>query len=343
MRIVGISNRTRYWQQYVFDHPPDSYRYRRMVDIPWYSLGIGHQFLAHTKLFFPLRHADLFHTYNGIVANRHPWVIEVESYLPRYGRMSSDHRLHRWGLSRLASADCRAIIYTSRYTMARNLPKLEAAGVDPSKGTVIYRAVERYAPVPKDRDRFTILFAGNGFYRKGGVELLKAFERIGRNDVRLVIISRLEVDWRVYPDKDTKQYVVRMIAEHPGIEHFRDLPHDAVIEHMRRAHVFVGVTHDDPFLNTALEAIATGLPVLGSRNHSLPEIVEEGVNGSLFDLDGKNVDETADWLIGRLTMLMDDPERLEQWSQASIRIATERFDINVRNKALGALYDQAIG
>jgi len=27
MRVIGISNKTRYWQHYCFSNPPDGYRY----------------------------------------------------------------------------------------------------------------------------------------------------------------------------------------------------------------------------------------------------------------------------------------------------------------------------
>ena len=171
MRVIGISHKTRYWQHYAFSDPPEGYRYARMVDFPWHMTGIVSAFLWHTRYFFPVKRADLFHTYNCIVANRHPWVMEVESYLPRYKPMPESHPLFQWGLRRLASDDCRALIYTSEHTFRMNRDKLVAAGVDPGTMQVIYRAVEHYMPGEKDKENYTILFAGNAFYRKGGVEL----------------------------------------------------------------------------------------------------------------------------------------------------------------------------
>ena len=195
MRTIGISNRTRYWQHYVFGHPPEGYRYVRALDTPWHVLGVDHFFLRHTKLFLPLPRVDLYHTYNGIVVNRHPWVIEVESFMPRFGPWDEGHALYRWGQRRLASKDCKALIFTSQHTLAMNQERLVRAGVDPGKMQVIYRAVERYTPVAEPDRPFTILFAGNAFYRKGGVELLKAFRSLDRPDIRLEIVSTLEVDW----------------------------------------------------------------------------------------------------------------------------------------------------
>ena len=343
MRVVGISNRTRYWQHFVFTNPPEGYRYERMMDMPWHVLRMKNQFLAHTKLFFPLKRADLYHTYNSVVVNHAPWVIEVESYLPRYRPMRASHPLHRWGARRLASPDCKWLMYTSAYTMAMNRDKLAAAGVDPAKMTVLYRAVEQYAPGAKDPGRFTILFAGNGFYRKGGVELLKAFQRLGRPDAQLWIVSTLEVDWGVKPDAATIAWAERTIEEDPRITLHRRMPHDGLMQLMRKAHVFVSTTFADPFNNTILEAMGAQLPVICSNIASLPEIVQHDRNGWLLPVHDRDSDAIADDITPRLRAWMDDPALLERMGNASLEVVRERFDVRVRNRRLIELYDRALG
>lgn len=342
MHTVGVSNRTRYWQQYVFTHPPKGYRYTRMLDIPWHVFRVRDQFLVHTKFHFPFKRVDLLHTYNSIVANRMPWVVEVESYLPRYKPMKPGHPLYRWGTRRLASGDCKALLFTSRNSMDQGRDALVAAGVDPAKMHVVYRAVERYTPLPRSRDAFTILFAGNGFYRKGGLELLKAFQRLGRSEVRLIIVSNLEVDWGTRPSPADIAWAESFIAGHPGITLYRKLEHHVLIDLMRRAHLFVSTTFADPFNNTILEAMGCGLPVVASRMGSVREMVEEGRNGVLIDVQDRQSDAIADELALAVKRLMDDGDLLAQWSSASRTIAWERFDLEVRNSDLGRLYDQAL-
>lgn len=342
-RVIGISHKTRYWQHYVFSHPPEGYRYSRMVDIPWHMTGIVSAFLWHTRYFFPVKRCDLFHTYNCIVANRHPWVIEVESYLPRYKPMREDHPLFRWGLRRLASDDCRALFYTSEHTFRMNRDKLVAAGVDPAKMHVVYRAVEQYTRGEKDPGTFTILFAGNGFYRKGGIELLKAFQRLGRPEARLVIVSSLEVDWGVFPTDADRQWAERTIAEDARITLHRGLPHHELLQLMRRADVFVSTTFADPFNNTILEAMGAQLPVIGSRISSLPEIVQHDRNGWLLEVEGRDSDSIADDIVLHLRRLMDDAALLLRMGDASLEVVREKFDIRVRNARLIELYGKALG
>ncbi|MCB0759669.1 MAG: hypothetical protein KDC01_14500, partial [Flavobacteriales bacterium] len=144
MRTIGISHKTRYWQHYCFSNPPEGYRYARMLDTPWHVMGVKNEFLTNTKLFMPCSRADLFHTYNGVVANARPWVIEVEDYMPRYESMSPGNPLYRWALRRLEGKHCKALVFTSQSAMRRNREHLLAAGVDPAKMSVIYRAVEQY-------------------------------------------------------------------------------------------------------------------------------------------------------------------------------------------------------
>ena len=342
MRTIGISNRTRHWQHYVFSHPPDDYRYLRGLDIPWHLLPVRNHFLLHTKWFASPWKYDLFHTYNSIVANHRPWVVEVESHFPRYGVMAPSHPLYKWGQRRLAHSDCKWIIFTSENTFRMNRDKLAGMGVDPGKMMVVYRAVEQFDPLPKDDSRFTILFAGNAFYRKGGVELIKAFQWLGRSDARLVVISSLEVDWSVRPDADTIAWVERTIQDDARIELHRGLPHDQVLKLMRQAHVYVSTTFADPFNNTVLEAMGAQLPVISSRVSSIPEMVEDGRNGWLVEVSGVDSDQIADAVRDKLRILIDDERKLREMGSQSRNIVRDKFDIAVRNRQIKQLYDRAL-
>jgi glycosyltransferase involved in cell wall biosynthesis len=223
-----------------------------------------------------------------------------------------------------------------------NSAQLVAKGVDPAKMTVVYRAVEQYLPGVKDPSRFTVLFAGNGFYRKGGVELLKAFQQLGRDDVQLWIVSSLEVDWGVFPSKETIEWTRSTIAGDPRITVFPQMSHDALTQLMRKAHVFVSTTFSDPFNNTILEAMGCQLPVICSDISSLPEIVQHGRNGVHVPVTDRPSDDIAVEIAMHLRRLMDDPSELERLAGASLGIVRERFDLRVRNRRLLEIYDGAL-
>jgi glycosyltransferase involved in cell wall biosynthesis len=342
MRTIGISHKTRYWQHHCFGHPPEGHRYVRALDMPWHLTPVRSEFLAHSKWFLPLPRVHLYHTYNAIVANRRPWLVEVESSLPRYKRMDHGKPLYRWALRRLADDRCKAILFTSRNTRALNEARLTAAGTDPAKMHVLYRAVECHDRILRPGQPFTVLFAGNGFYRKGGVELLKAFQALGRADARLEIISTLEVDWGVRPAEATIRATEQAIAADPRIRLLRGLPHDQLVQRMRMADLFVSTTFRDPFNNTVLEAMACGLPVICSDTGALPEVVDDGLSGRVMPVQGRAPEDIAEEVRHWMAMLMDDEALRLQMGAVGRRIAEERFSLQARNAALTAIYERAL-
>jgi 1,2-diacylglycerol 3-alpha-glucosyltransferase len=62
-----------------------------------------------------------------------------------------------------------------------------------------------------------------------------------------------------------------------------------------------------------LEAMACGLPILAARAQALPELVEEGVNGSLFQPGNP---QDAALVMSRLA---DHPEHFSKMGQASLQ------------------------
>ena len=263
--------------------------------------------------------------------------------MPRYETMNPRNPLYKWALRRLAGDRCKALIFTSQSALHRNQEHLLAAGVDPEKMSVIYRAVEQYAPEGRDSRYFTLIFAGNGFFRKGGVELLRAFKQLNRREARLVIISTLEVDWGVFPEPELVQWAERTIADDPRITLHRRLPHAELIEQMRAADLFVSTTFQDPFNNTVLEAMGTGLPVICSDVGALPEVARDGHNGWVLSVADRTSEDIAQEVAARILQLMDDATLRKRMGEANRPLIEERFTLAVRNAAITKVYDAALG
>ena len=91
-----------------------------------------------------------------------------------------------------------------------------------------------------------------------------------------------------------------------------DLPHDAVMAAWRRAALgIVPSLFPDPCPTVALEAMACGVPVVGSRNGGLPDIVVDGKTGLLFDVGD------VQGLASALAAMRDDDARLKEMSDAA--------------------------
>lgn len=140
-----------------------------------------------------------------------------------------------------------------------------------------------------------ILFVGIDFERKGGHLLLKAFRDIKREvpDAKLVIVGcNIEVN-------DTDIVVKGR------------LPPDRVADEYMNADLFVMPSLREPFGIVFLEAMAAGLPCIGTRIESIPEIIVDGENGYLV-----NPNSITD-LVDKITQLLKNPDLLKRMGETA--------------------------
>ena len=105
-----------------------------------------------------------------------------------------------------------------------------------------------------------------------------------------------------------------------------------VAQWMRSMDIFVLASSIESFPNALLEAMACGCAVIGSRVGGVPELVADGMNGSLFEPG--NVDELA----SRLAELVNDPERRMAFGANAAQTAHENFSIEIAVRRMEALY-----
>lgn len=138
--------------------------------------------------------------------------------------------------------------------------------------------------------RPTVLFVGKDFERKGGTVLLKAFalarERIP--DATLRIIG---------PSEPVRA---------PGVEFLGPKSHAEMPEFYQDSDVFVMPSWREPFGIAYIEAMAHGLPCIGTNIEAIPEIIDHGTTGFLVNPG----DEAA--LAGRMIELLGDTKRARE-------------------------------
>jgi glycosyltransferase involved in cell wall biosynthesis len=86
-----------------------------------------------------------------------------------------------------------------------------------------------------------------------------------------------------------------------------------------------------------LEAMAAGLPVVGSRVGGIPELVEDSVTGLVVE------PENPVALAAALDSLAGDPERRRQLGEAGLARAVERFSAEGIARRTVALYEELCG
>lgn len=156
----------------------------------------------------------------------------------------------------------------------------------------------------------SVLFVGRHFERKGGDLLLRAFERVRRRVPRAELVIVGPPDLRV---------------DQPGVRSIGFLDKDtaegsAALQRLfTDARVFCLPTRFEPFGIAYLEAMAFGLPCVGTAVWAVPEIIADGETGFVVPV------EDAEALADRLVVLLTDGERAARMGREGRRRLETRF------------------
>lgn len=248
---------------------------------------------------------DIFRAGDGVHAT---WLSLRARTLGKFGRwLQSISPWHNYTLqaehSMFRDKRLRAVICNSgmvRDDLARRYPKLM------NRLHVLHNGVdlERFHPGLRARNRTlmrtqmevadrtpVILYVGSGFERKGVSVLLKALARPELAEARL---------WIVGHDKAQKKF--EALARKLGVADRVSFegPQQDVARYLGAADVFALPTLYDPMPNAALEALASGLPLLTSQSCGAAELIRRRECGVVTDaLDDYAV---ADGLAGLLAI-----------------------------------------
>ena len=227
----------------------------------------------------------------------------------------------------------RAVVCNSR--MVRDEIR-RAFRIAPDKLHVIYSGVdlEQFHPRHREamrgaaraelgcRPRDTVfLHVGSGFARKGLMAAIDALALAANEGFWLVVVGR---------DRHVKKFQRR--ARSAGVE--RRVRFVGGREDVRplyaAADCFILPSRYDPFPNTALEALAMGLPAIVSARCGAAEVIEPGVNGWICEPD----DAPG---LAKLLRGADEALRGERSGHAA-RGTAERFGIDAMARNLAELY-----
>lgn len=158
-----------------------------------------------------------------------------------------------------------------------------------------------------------ILFVGRAFHRKGGDLLVRAFAqvRLAIADAKLIIVG---------PDAAPPEVEAAAGVECLGFIDKDSAPgRQRLLDAYAQATVFCLPTRFEPFGVVFLEAMHYELPVVAPAAWAVPEIVEDGVTGTLVP------PENVDALAAALIALLRDPAHARRMGLAGKRRLQENF------------------
>lgn len=231
------------------------------------------------------KEGDILFTYGTLLITNKPYCVYLETGLSfyNYDLGIGRHPIARLIVSLLAMhANCHKIIFLSEaakksFFSSLWYPKFVQQRLE-KKMTVIYPLplIETTPHPPKTFPGTLKILSVGMFYMKGGIELVKAFERLQQQypNIELTIITPLhtvkqtDIDWvKSIPHIRLQDAVL-------GAEEMRALYRDH--------HVFCLPTYRDGFGLVLIEAVAHGMPLIITDQYATSEMVDEGKNGFVF-------------------------------------------------------------
>jgi 1,2-diacylglycerol 3-alpha-glucosyltransferase len=156
-----------------------------------------------------------------------------------------------------------------------------------------------------DPERALFLFVGRVDGEKRLDVLLEAMHLLNREDIQLGIIGKGAVLGKLKSLSEELNLT--------GKVHFTGfVPGEDLPALLNSADIFAMPSEAELLSIATLEAMACGLPILAAHARALPELVNEGVNGYLFQAG--EAAEAARYM----ALLADHPERYRSMGQASL-------------------------
>lgn len=200
-----------------------------------------------------------------------------------------------------------------------------------------------------DPNRPSVVFVGRITRQKGLPYLLRAAEALPP-EVQLVLCAGAP---------DTPEIMREVVGLVEGLRAKRDgvvwieemLPREEVVAILSSGTVFACPSVYEPLGIVNLEAMACGLPVVGTATGGIPEVVDHGVTGLLVQIeqvqDGTGTpvdpDRFVHDLATTLTTLATDPARAGRMGEASRRRVEDHFSWDAIGERTIDVYRSVLG
>ncbi|MUL38118.1 glycosyltransferase [Gloeocapsopsis dulcis] len=198
---------------------------------------------------------------------------------------------------------------------------------------------ERFFFKPRflDNGKIRITTTGRLVEKKGMAYSIRAVAKLAETypniEYKIIGDGVLKTDLQNLIEELNVSYIVKLLGWKNQQE---------IIEILDNSHIFVATSvtakdgNQDAPVNTLKEAMAMGLPVIGTNHGGIPELVEDGISG--FLVPERDVETLAE----KIAYLCDRPEIWQQMGQAGRAYVEQHYDTNKLNDQLVQIYEQVL-
>ncbi len=181
-------------------------------------------------------------------------------------------------------------------------------GVDTSAWTPTMR-------MPRDSGTFRLITVGRLHESKGHDVLIAAVEKLVREgrDISLRIIGE-------GPQRNELQDKAAELISQNRVKFLGSMAEHQIQAEMRSADAFVLASHAEPLGVVYMEAMAAGVPTIGTNAGGVSEIITDERDGLLVQ------PKDAEALAGAIVRLMDDPGLCQRLAENARATVVQRFD-----------------
>ena len=185
-------------------------------------------------------------------------------------------------------------------------------------------------PIPDDvvRGRKVIMHISNFRPVKRVRDIVRVFARVN-SEVPSILLMVGDGPDRVVAEAEARELGVADAVLFLG-------KIDAIAPLLAGAHLFLLTSDKESFGLSALEALASGVPVIGANAGGLPEVVTQGVTGHLCDVGDIEAMSSAG------IALLSDPARWQTMSDAAAADARRRFSQDAVVAQYEAVYERTL-
>ena len=228
--------------------------------------------------------------------------------------------------------------------------------IDPNKVHVVHNGidVEAWAPTSNpdfltrwgiDPEKPAVVFVGRITRQKGLPYLLEAAESLPE-DVQLILCAGAPDTPEIKAEVESR--VAALQSQRDGVVWITDhLPRHEIAALLSASTVFVCPSIYEPLGIVNLEAMACGIPVVGTATGGIPEVVDDGVTGWLVPIEqlqdgtGTPLDPAkyVSDLARAMTLAVSDRDKARQMGVAARERARVHFDWMAIADQTRAIYD----